>query len=161
MPLKQDVKLPELAENTKAAQIEQVLEKNQDIVDGTLDPEILGRQMLALLVAGIKGEIPLKTEDRRDIRSVAQQLVPSAPKRVELTHTVKPEEYIAKAMENNPEAFDKITARAAEYELEAEKKRKALEEFTTATLHNKQVAVDARESDSQQEGTIFTQEGDS
>jgi len=169
MPLTLDADIPDV--ESRANQVENVLDEFDDIVNGNIPDELIGRQMLALLLAAISGKLTLKTEDRRDARSIMTQLVPSAPKKIELTQTVKPEEYIAKAMKDNEASFERLQAKSLEYEAIATDKLKALEVYNQTTLvateslpgrnfvSTAERAVNATDID--QEGTVPPSERDS
>ena len=149
--IEQDI--PESPTLSKEAKVEAILKEMTTLIDGDIDYESIGREALALIIASVKGKIDLKTQDRQDLRAIFNQLTPSAPKRVEIEASIRPEEYIAEAMESSVDSFSRLQAKAAEYEVIAMEKLEAL------TLYTESKNKDAGSIKS--EGVISSAEGDS
>ena len=83
-------------------------------------------RLMGLAIAGLYKPSPLQSVFMRDMFKL---LVAGAPKRVEVAHIIKPEEYIAEAIGRNTENYKELRVVAAEYKVLEEEKTLALKEF--------------------------------
>lgn len=103
---------------TKEERIDQVLSDSPPLTEE--DYPIIGEQILRLLIAQVKGKINLPPLDLRLSEKIFSKLVPDAPKRVEVKTSIRPEEYIAKAMAENPESFKRLIEHSKQWGEEVE-----------------------------------------
>ena len=102
--------------------------------DGKINLTECGEEALKLQLGDLHGVIKLNPQQRQSVSQIFKKLVPEAPRQISLDVSIKPEQYLAKALENNIPAFEQMKAESVDYAVIADEKTEALALFEAGVL---------------------------